>query len=668
MTASTRPAWRSDLAGLRAVAVALVVAFHLWGGRVSGGVDVMLMLSGFFVGGSLWRRYRESERPSLRSFYLHQAGRLIPMLAVTVAATAVAGLVLLPRNRWPGGARETVASLGYVENWYLAVSAHEYGAADPDQSPWQHLWSLAVQGQIFLLLPVALLIVHLLSRRLSTQGRARALLALLIGLLVSSFAFAAYLSASDEAVAYFHTYARLWEFLVGAVIALVPQTTWWRDSPIASVVGWLGLIALLSTGFVVDGASSFPGPSALLPVGGAAAVVLCRHRFGPGLLLGLRPLELAGRYSYALYLWHWPVLVFAVTAGLRRYRYVTTPFVLVVSVLLAVVSYHLIEAPMRRRVGSESPRSRRLVRALSWALSVILLVGPSGWLVKLELDRRSMLAAAETSDLATHPGALALLDPVYADYPSDLSPIPDLELLGSNWPSVVDDGCITPADSDGSQVVRCSYGATDSQVVVTLVGASHAEQWFSVLKDLAERRGWRLDVYLRPGCLLKAPTPNPTYNCERWRANVFQRLVADPPTVVVTNSTYQEGRVDSVPAGYRDAFTQLTKISAVVGIRDNPRFEPSLPECYQGPGPCEVPARKSLAAVDPARALDLPRAEFLDLTDLICPDGICRPVIGNRFVFRDTDHLSDSYVRTLAGPAGDRIGAAIDKLIGTPKR
>ena len=668
MTAPVRQPWRADLAGLRAVAVLLVVAFHLGGGRVSGGVDVFLMLSGFFVGGSLWRRYREPDRPKLRPFYLRQAGRLVPPLLATLVATAVAAVLLLPRNRWPEAARETLASLGYMENWYLAAASHEYGAADPSQSPWQHLWSLSVQGQIFLVIPLVLAIVHFATRRLTPQGRGAAFLAVLLGLLLSSFAVACYLSATDQAVAYFHSYARLWEFLLGALIALLPDAAWRRNSPVAAGLGWLGLAAILATGFVVDGAASFPGPAALLPVGGAAAVISCRHRFGPGLLLGLRPVELAGRYAYGLYLWHWPVLVFSVIAGLRRYRFVTAPFVLVASVLLTVASYHLIEVPMSRRAASPAGRGRLVVRSTAWALSLVLVVGLGGWLVKLDADRRALATTATASELTSHPGALAFLDPAFADYPDQVPPIPSLELLLGDWPSVVEDNCITPADSDGTQVVRCSYGTTDAAFTIALVGASHTEQWFSVARDLAEQRGWRLDVYLRPGCLLNAPKPKPKYNCERWLASLFERLAAEPPTVILTTSTRQQGRTDTVPAGYREAFAELTTHSALVGIRDNARFDPPMPECYQGPGPCEVPLRNRLAAVDPAQSLDLPNAAFVDLNDLICPDGVCRPVIGNRFVFRDGDHLADTYVQTLTTVAGDRLGAAIDELTGKANR
>ncbi len=578
--------------------------------------------------------------------------------------TTVAALLLLPRGRWPGGARETLASLSYVENWYLAGASHEYGAADPTQSPWQHLWSLSVQGQFFLFVPLALAAVHLATRRLSPQGRGAALLTLLLGLVVSSFAVASYLSAVDPSVAYFHTYARLWEFLLGTVIALLPLGRWRSESVWSAILGWLGLAAIVATGFLVDGAASFPGPAALLPVGGAAAVIVCRHRFGPGMMLGLRPLEVAGRYAYGLYLWHWPVLVFAVVAGFGHDRVVASSLVLLVSLGLAVSSYHLIEVPMRRGPDAEPRRLRRLVRGLSWALSLALLASSAGWLLKLDRDRAALLVADRTSQLATHPGALSVVDQAFADYPTDVPPIPALTLLPVDWPSVVEDGCITPADSDGSRVVRCSYGQTDSPVVIALVGASHAESWFSVMTSLAERRGWRLDVYLRPGCVLTLPDPEATDPCQRWLNRLLDRLAAEPPDVVVTNSTRQQGSIDAVPSGFRAAFARIVEHSALVGLRDNPRFDPSMPECAQGPGPCEVPLGTRLAPVDPALELNLPRARFLDLNDLICPDGVCRPVVGNRYVFRDVDHVSDTYAQTMARPGGDRIGAAIDALIG----
>lgn len=139
--ASGQRVWREDLQGLRVVAILLVGVYHVWAGRVSGGVDVFLMLSGFFVGGSLWRRVSTDRPIGMRKYLLRHVRRLVPAAATVLVATAIATVVLLPVTRWADAAGQTLASLLYAENWRLVIAGSQYGAVGADQSPWQHFWS-----------------------------------------------------------------------------------------------------------------------------------------------------------------------------------------------------------------------------------------------------------------------------------------------------------------------------------------------------------------------------------------------------------------------------------------------------------------------------------------------------------------------------------------------
>ncbi|WP_454295674.1 acyltransferase family protein [Salana multivorans] len=185
--------YRHDIDGLRAVAIALVAAYHVWGhGRVSGGVDVFLMVSGFFVGGALLRRVSAGTGPRLRAYLPRLARRLLPALVITLAGVVIGTYFLLPRTEWTDVSAGVLASLTYWQNWHLAITGQMYGAADPDISPVQHIWSLSVQGQVFLLMPLLLLAAGRLLRsfRCEERTRSRVLVWLVVLLAAGSFGYA----------------------------------------------------------------------------------------------------------------------------------------------------------------------------------------------------------------------------------------------------------------------------------------------------------------------------------------------------------------------------------------------------------------------------------------------------------------------------------------------
>ncbi|MBM6403286.1 acyltransferase family protein [Phycicoccus sp. CSK15P-2] len=278
---------RDDIEGLRALAVLLVVTYHVWLGRVSGGVDVFLFLSAFFLTGGLVRRLEREERVDLRRYWLRIFQRLLPAAAVVVAATVVAVWLLLPATRWRAVLVDAAGSTAYVENWVLAQRAVDYYAADKGAaSPLQHMWSLSVQGQVFLLWPVLLVLLAVLARRTRVPVRA-AVGAGLGAVAAASFWYAVATVGTRQSFAYFDTGARLWEFALGGLLALVVTRV--RVSAVVAVpLGWAGVAGLLSCGLLLDVTRSFPGLPALWPLAAAAAVVLtgtAPSRWGVGRVL-----------------------------------------------------------------------------------------------------------------------------------------------------------------------------------------------------------------------------------------------------------------------------------------------------------------------------------------------------------------------------------------------
>ena len=142
--------YRYDLDGLRGIAIALVAVFHIWFGRVSGGVDVFLALSGFFFGGKV---IRAALNPAVTlspvSEVIRLIRRLVPALVVVLAGCAVLTILVQPETRWETFADQSLASLGYYQNWELANTASDYLRAGEAVSPLQHIWSMSVQGQFY---------------------------------------------------------------------------------------------------------------------------------------------------------------------------------------------------------------------------------------------------------------------------------------------------------------------------------------------------------------------------------------------------------------------------------------------------------------------------------------------------------------------------------------
>lgn len=663
--------YRHDLDGLRAVAVLLVAVYHVWVHRVSGGVDVFLMLSGFFVGGGLLRSFARGAPVRLRDYLPRLARRLLPALVVVLAAVLVASMVWLPRTRWGDVSGETLASLLYVENWRLAVGEHTYGAADAMQSPLQHVWSLSVQGQVFVGVPLLLLAVWWCTRRWASPARLSAVHATVVVLAVASFFYALVSVRLDQSFAYYDTFARLWEYLTGTLLALAVVRA--RVSRGWSVVGgWVGVAVLLAAGLVVDGGSSFPGPAALVPVAGAALVVLAGAtsdgrlpRGSVSRLLASTPVARAGGYAYTFYLWHWPVLVFAIVVRDRPVGWLAGTAVLLVAGALAYATRRWVEVPLRSatpRPRTDGLRGLRVAVAVAVALAVAL---PLGWFGQLEIQRRSF-STVDTASFEGFPGAMEVAAPGVFSVEKAATPVPDPVTAPFDVALPTRDECVTY--NEDTTVVRCTYGDETARTVVAVVGNSHAEQWVDALSGIGSVSGFRVVTYLKGGCPFSLDTPeeNPWQSCRDWNTEVVEELVESPPDAVFTIGTRYSWNDDSIPGnefvppGYVRAWEALDAVGVqVVALRDTPWLLESAPDCVavsNDPTVCAVEATSVLDVRSPADDMELPaNVALVDLNDIVCFDGVCPYVQGNRMVYRDNNHLTQAYVRSIAPVLEERV-------------
>ncbi|MBM7814790.1 acyltransferase family protein [Saccharothrix algeriensis] len=656
--------FRPELQGLRGVAAALVVVYHVWLGRVSGGVDVFFLISGFLVTGQLLRA-AAGGGIEFRPLWGRMITRLFPAALTVLAAVLVAGVVLLPENQWFQTIREVVAAALYLENWQLVADAADYFGRHNEASAVQHFWSLSIQGQFYLLWPLLVALVVAVARRAGHAPR-RAVGALLLVVFAASLACSVALTAVDQPLAYFHSLTRAWEFALGGLLALA-TAAFAPSAPVRLVLGWLGLLGLVACGLVLRVGSAFPGYAALWPTLCAAAVIATGSsgsRFGADRLLSTRPLRYLGDLSYALYLWHWPVLVFYLVvhdrtgAGLRGGLGIVG-----LSLALAVLTHHLVEQPVRRSSPGSATRWGAY-RFAGLAMAPVL-VAAGCWQVVAERQASSHAAAVDDPD---HPGAAAL-EPGFRYWGSDdASVVPPLVALPKDFAGLEGSTCTTaPYNKELTYCHSPVTGTPDKRIVV--VGDSHMQQYLAALGQVARQRNWEVVAMNKGACPFSAESnamPGDA-KCLRWNADAFDKILSLRPDLVLTNGTrdVRAGLTEETPPGFVAQWRKLEEAGiAVAAVRDNPRhpFKPS--ECASTHGAaaprCGAPRATLLSPEPPYASIpDLPsNVEFLDFSDYFCPGDHCPPVIGNVHVYLDDSHISATYMKTMASA----VERAIDSL------
>jgi len=682
LTAPPAPAkarFRTDIEGLRAVAVLAVLGFHaavpgLAGGFV--GVDVFFVISGYLITGLLLREADTTGRVRLAEFFSRRARRLLPSAALVLTVVAVAGAWLTVPLRRADLERDVLASALSAANWRFIAEQTDYLAAGRDPSPLLHFWSLAVEEQFYLVWAPLLALVALAA------ARRRALLAVLAAAMTAgSFA----LSLHWTAAAYLGTPCRVWQFGAGALVALLPQRELPR--PVRELSGWVGMLAIGSSALTYNTATPYPGWAALVPTLGAAAVILPGERQSAGRLLARRAPRALGRLSYNLYLWHWPVLVLA-EARFGPLGWPAKVTLTAAAALPAVAAMRWLEVPLRRsRVLGELPR-----RGLSLGLSAIvlplvlaLLVG-SGTL-------RLQGPATPVDPAGLPPGASSgpalLLNPP----PAHAAVVPNPVQARQDFPP--DGACEVPPEAVTSP--PCLFGASDGSGGgvtgagadrIVLLGDSHAGQWFSPLLGIAAERHWGLEELVKQGCPLPhLRVVNPQLGreyreCDTWRADALARLAREPKPRLIVVSTLNRYTADRelLLHGWEEALAPLRAIGApIVYLRDTPVPGRDVPACVSGHpdtlAACEFPRADALLPDPLAETAAAAGVRVVDVDPVLCPGAgrSCPAVLDRILLYRDDAHLTNAAAVVLAprlehlltetGVLGARPGAGWTTLL-----
>ncbi|HEX4304545.1 MAG TPA: acyltransferase family protein [Solirubrobacterales bacterium] len=665
--------FRPDIEGLRAVAIVAVLLCHAGVGFLAGGyvgVDVFFVISGFLITRLLLGEMDRTGTISLRGFYARRAKRLLPLSAVLLATVGVLSMILLSPLRNTEVAGDIIASALYVANWHFAAQSVDYFAQGLEPSPVLHLWSLAIEEQFYLVWPGLMLIATWFWRRTGRSVRP-VLWVVLTLILVGSFVYGIGLTDDKPAFAYFSTFARAWELGLGAALALAGAVRLPRLGAFA--LGWLGLAAIVYSSFVFTGETAFPGSAALVPTLGAAALILSGTalaetaggvlglRAGAGRLLSFAPIRYVGRISYSWYLWHWPFLVFAAAIWGPRLSVAAGLAAVAASWVPTQLTHMLIEDPVRRAPALRALPNRALALGLACTL-VALGVG---------IGLRATQPTVRTARIGDVPGAAALPEqPTPQETAVALRPNP-LKARADRGRSYYE-GCMVGIEGTNSN--KCLYGNPTGGRTLILFGDSHAMQYFPTVEELAEIHGWRLIVLTKAECPpeeieVRSMIENREYSqCDEWREEAFKRIEeggGKSVTVVMSGDTEYipygpEGEeltgddaAEAMEAGYEHTLSRIEAAGQhAVVIRDNPTSVEDVPSCVsediQHLGRCAFPRKREWDREYDVRAAEnSPETHLVDFIGDICPGEICRAVIGNALTYRDKDHLTATFARTL---------------------
>ena len=659
--ARRRDGYRPHLDGVRAVAVLLVILFHLGYDWIPGGfigVDVFFVLSGYLITGLLVDELARSGRIDLSRFYARRVRRLLPAAVLVVLVVIAATKGLLDRVEQASAGGDATFSVLYSANWHFGMGDGDYFAPGDVRSPLLHFWSLAVEEQFYVVWPAVLLGLWIaLTRRRRGVCASGILFAAVCVLTAASAALSVLLDAGP--LTYYGTHTRAYQLLAGAALAIAARR-WLADRRHAAgssalraaglVLGLAACAALAVFACATPDAHRYPGFAGLGVTCASLALIAALD------LMGRHPLQRVagswlpaaiGRLSYSLYLWHWPVIVFLPLLGDRyRLSWLGQELTLIAAMtMLAVISYRLWERPIRFRLWRRAPARRVVLAGLATSaalgVSAIAVLQPTGG-----FEARALASVHDAAEAG------------------------DCPYFAHDWPAAADSrGCVQ----------REGNGLT-----VALVGDSHAQQWQPALLALAERHDLTIIRATRAGCPATDVTIDREANaggpagsghaCTAWRHHVYRDLVArhDPDIAFVATRSYvsalvadgrritpftQEHRRHWSAAWDWTVRTLAAGGARVVISQILPTLPQRVPACLAAAGErttaCDFPvsADRRVSAYNAiVRRLSSRAAHvtIFDPTPIACPRNICRALMGDIIVHRDHNHLSAAFVRAHA--------------------
>lgn len=645
-------AHRSDIQGLRALAVIAVVVFHagffLPGGFV--GVDIFFVVSGFVITSSLLREHLRTGKINLRSFYSRRFKRLLPALALVVVVTALASnLVLSPLGPQQTAAITGIAAMFSVANVAISLTTGGYFDSAAELNPLLHTWTLSVEEQFYFVFPLAIAVGIFLAKSmgkgagivLAAGTSASFILAMFTPVLLTIYA--------TEFLSFYSPITRAWEFGVGALVA------WWllvkppqMGIGFARVAYLAGLVLIAASFTSISATDHFPGPVTLLPVLGTALTILAGQLAPLGAKDPLRSASAVkiGDWSYSIYLWHWPFIV--ITSLLWPENPSAAALAALLSVIPAIGSYYLLEQPIRY---GHFPTIMKKTLLVGVTIATPVVVTATTWFYAEVVEARF----STSTDL-----------PIGYE-------------LGCHGPGLA------------SETLRiCEFSNGDglgAPVPVYLVGDSHAAHFSEGMAEATRSSGQPLSVFTASSCSLldgvysQDGIQGAGDDCAAWQEKAFAHLAKSEPGIVVLAATdvywlddrtmvSAEGEVagttqeklDLLERGLHGALAKISRADHTIVLvhtvpswtgdfdwqLDRCTLADTLEGCTQ-----EMPLVVALDQSGEVREVLENQAKALgstvvDFSDVICPNNLCQTYRNGGWLYRDSNHITNNFSVQLA--------------------
>lgn len=669
---------RPEIQALRAGAVALVLVFHAWPALVPGGyvgVDVFFVISGYLITRQLLLEVERTGTIAVLDFWARRARRLLPASFLVLGACAAASFAWAPQGVWRQYFREVAASSLYVQNWALGIDAVDYFATSNAPSPVQHFWTLSVEEQFYLALPLLMLAVLGVCRAIPSLRARRGLALAIAGSCALSLSYSCLITWSMPALAYFSTPARAWEFAAGALLSFVAAPIGARHRGAVAGVGWG---AILLAAFAFDGTTHLPGIVAGVPVLGALLVL---GAGSAGRWQRARPIQWLGDRSYSIYLWHWPLLVFAPLALGRELDSLEKAGLVAMALAVAAATTRWVEDPIRFSRWPRRPLGRRSIAVWSGVCMVALVAVAQTGIARIERVERASaeLAARIIGEAPPCFGAQARSASGPCENPRFANTlVPEPGLVAADVVARPD--C---RQGLGAALRVCTLGPPAGYVKrLAAIGDSHLAALLPALEAVAQTHGWRIDLASKNACHWTTGTQRGMSEanigtCVRWKEALDRKLAAEPPydAILVThragmfypNAAPGEDQQTTVVRGLVESWTtQAERGARIIAIADNPSATRETASCVaqhrlRANEYCALERSTAFDRFDPHAAATraLPGSSLIDLSDLYCDAESCPVVIGNVVVYRDDNHITRTFSRTLA----PRLGEELERIL-----
>ncbi len=637
--------FRPEIEGLRFVAAILVAIYHIWFNRVSGGVDVFFVISGFLITTSIISTINRTGEFRFWPYISKLIKRLYPSVFFILGVVLLLSIFFLPASIMDKTIREVIASLFYYQNWQLAISNTDYLDASQMKSPVEHFWALSIQGQFYLIWFILFSFALILIKKNNRLNVKRLLNVLLGTLFISSLVYSVYLTKFNQPLAYFITFTRVWEFSLGGILC-INLSSIKVNKIIATIIGWVGLVGLILTGIVFNVSEMFPGYIALWPMICAFLIVvsgLQNTKFGVKRFLGSSLMVKLGGISFGIYLWHWVLLQY------YRYNFTETPgfliglLIIAISVVLSFLMTHFIEKPIRKSTNNiKSFKKLALMFGLNIILIICILVG----------NHLNELKVEQNVTVQDYPGALAVNPQIKTP---DVDPIPDFSQVFDDLPKAHLDG--SNQGLKNSDLKIGEYGKTDNyDATVAVIGSSHSEHWLGAVLEATADYNYRVLNITRSGTRFTTSYPEDDLKGV-WVKNVLNYLKDADIDLIISQATAADTSNQDIHKGMVEQLRYVKNEYGIdiLAVRDNPRYSFNVLESLEKYGTEETIKKMN----DDENQKDGNFWEKfveendslykMDLTEYFIFEEKFQPIIGNIIIYRDNRHLTNTYSKSF-GP------------------